>query len=155
MDAKVLYWTGAFVNLGVIAVLAVRGVALARRGAIEAHRRSMLGAAFLVVAFVVSYGFKLAFLGREDLSVWSSGHITNLRVHETCVLLMLLGGTVALTRARAMRGRRERTRNPSDPAANASTVAWHHRAGWVGAAGAVAGLVTAAGILFGMYARMP
>ena len=46
MDAKVLYWTGALVNLGVISVLLARGVFLIRRGEVARHRRSMLTGAW-------------------------------------------------------------------------------------------------------------
>jgi uncharacterized membrane protein YozB (DUF420 family) len=154
MDAKALYWTGALVNLGVILALAVRGVLQVRRGEIEAHRRSMLTGAFLIVAFVVSYALKLALLGREDLSTWSAAHVNNLRVHETCVAVMIVAGVVALDRARRMSGKRERTRNPGDEPAPAATVAWHHRAGWTSVAGALAGFLTAAVILLGMYSRL-
>ncbi len=154
MDAKLLYWTGAFVNLAVIVLLAARGVSQVRRGEIEAHRRSMLTGAWLIAAFLVSYVFKLMFLGREDLDLWSRLHINNLRFHETCVLLMILAGSIALTRARAMRGTRQRTRNPEDPLARASTVAWHHRAGWTAIVASVLGLLTAGAILVGMYGRL-
>lgn len=153
MDAKVIYWTAALLNLGVIVALALRGVAQVRRGEVEAHRRSMLAAAALIVAFLVSYPLKLLFLGREDLAAWSALHVHNLHLHETCVALMLLAGAVALSRARAMRGTRQRTRDPASPPAPASTVRWHHRAGWTGVSAAVAGFLTACGILAGMVGR--
>jgi uncharacterized membrane protein YozB (DUF420 family) len=154
VDAKVLYWTAALLNLALIVGLASRGVRQIRRGEVASHRRSMLAGAWLVVAFLVSYVFKVAFLGREDLAVWSSLYVNTLRFHETCVLLMLVAGTVALTRARRMRGTRQRTRNPADAPAPESTVRWHHRAGWAGVIGAVAGLASAGVVLYGMYARI-
>ena len=55
MDAKVLYWTGAFVNFAVITVLVLRGIGQIRRGEVARHRRSMLTGAALVGAFLVSY----------------------------------------------------------------------------------------------------
>lgn len=154
MDAKVLYWTAAFANFGLITALAIRGVGQIRRGEVARHRRSMLTCAALVGAFLVSYGLKLAFLGRENLAVWSAFHINNLRFHETCVLLMLIAGVVAVTRARKMRDTRSVTRDPASPPAAASTVRWHHRAGWVGVGSAVLGLVTAGVVLLGMYSRL-
>ncbi len=154
MDPKVLYWTAAFVNLGVIAGLVIRGVAYIRRGDVVRHRRAMLAGAWLVAAFLVSYGLKLAFLGREDLSVWRAFHVQTLRLHETCVLAMLVAGTVALTRARRMRGSRNVTRDPADPPAPESTVRWHRRAGWTGVIGALTGLASAGVVLAGMYARL-
>ena len=154
MDAKVLYWTGAFINFGLITVLAIRGVRQIRQGEVARHRRSMLSCAILIGAFLVSYGFKLAFLGRENLAVWSGFHVNNLRIHETCVFVMLVSGVVALTRARKMRDTRNLTRDPSKPPAPVSTVQWHHRAGWTGVASAGLGLLTAATVLFGMYSRL-
>jgi uncharacterized membrane protein YozB (DUF420 family) len=155
MDPKALYWTGALVNLGLIVMLAFRGVAQIREGEVEKHRRSMLTGALLIGVFLVSYVFKLIFLGREDLSVWSNFHVQNLRLHETCVLLMILAGGMAVTQARRMRGSRERTRNPAGPPARASTVKWHRRAGWTAVLASVAAFLTAAVILAGMYARLP
>jgi len=153
MDPKVLYWTGALVNLGVIAVLVTRGVGQVRRGEVARHRRSMVTSAWLVVAFLVSYVFKVMLLGREDLAVWSNVYVQTLRFHETCVLVMLVGGVIALTRARRMRGTRNVTRDPSDAPAPDSTVRWHHRAGWAAVVGAIAGLLSAGVVLVGMYAR--
>jgi hypothetical protein len=68
---------------------------------------------------------------------------------------MLLAGAVALTRARRMRGTRNVSRDPADRPAPAGTVRWHHRAGWAGVVGAVAGLASAGVVLYGMYARLP
>lgn len=154
MDPKVLYWTAAFVNLAVIAGLVLRGVVHIRRGDVVRHRRAMLTGAWLVAAFLVSYGLKVAFLGREDLSVWSAFQVHTLRLHETCVLAMLVAGSVALTRVRRMRGSRNVTRDPADPPAPESTARWHRRAGWTGVIGALTGLASAGVVLAGMYARL-
>jgi len=154
LDAKVLYWSGALVNLAVIAVLACRGVAQIRRGEAARHRRSMLASAWLVVAFLVSYVFKLAFLGREDLAAWSRFYVDTLRFHETCVALMLVAGVAALIRARRLRRTRSFTRDPASPVAPESTRRWHRRAGWTALVGALAGLLSAGVVLAGMYARL-
>jgi uncharacterized membrane protein YozB (DUF420 family) len=154
VDAKVLYWTGALVNLGVIVVLLMRGIRQIRRGEVASHRRSMLTSAWLVVAFLVSYVFKLALLGREDLTVWSPVYVLTLRFHESCVLAMIVAGAFAISRARKLAGTRNVTRDPVDPPAPASTVIWHHRAGWVAVLGAVMGLLSAAVVLAGMYSRL-
>ena len=153
MEAKLLYWAGAFVNLALIVTLALRGLRQVRRGDVAAHRRSMLAGALLVGAFLVSYVLKLIWLGREDLSLWSRFHVYNLRFHETCILLMLLAGGLALTRARAMRGRRQRTRDPADSLAPASTVRWHRNAGRTAVLASIVALLTAAAILAGMIGR--
>jgi len=153
MDPKLVFWAAALVNLGVIVVLVVVGVASIRRGRVALHRRCMKTSAWLVVAFIGAYGLKLAFLGREQMSLWSPAAISNLRFHELCVLTMTVGGSVALTRARRMRGTRNVTRSPQDPHAPGSTVAWHRRAGWSAVVGAGLGFATAIFILIGMFER--
>ena len=70
MDLKVLYWTGALLNMGVIVALAWSAIGCARAGDLLSHRRRMLCASLLVVLFVGSYVLKVAYLGREDLGVW-------------------------------------------------------------------------------------
>ena len=81
MDLKVIYWTIAWLNLLILSLFAISGVQQIRKGQVARHRRSMLTAAWLVVAFVVSYALKLVFLGREDLSVWSNADVWILRIH--------------------------------------------------------------------------
>jgi uncharacterized membrane protein YozB (DUF420 family) len=154
MDPNVLYWSGAFTNFGLITLLAIRGVRQIRSGEVARHRRSMLTCAALVLGFLVSYGFKLRFLGRENLVVWSGLEIGILRFHETCVLVMLVSGVVALVQARKLRNTRNFTGDPASPPAPRFTVRWHQRAGWSGVAAAVLGLLTAALVLFGMYERL-
>jgi len=154
MDAKVLYWTGALINLGVIISLVVTAVRHVRRGDVARHRRNMLIACSLVGAFLGSYVLKVAFLGRERLSEWSEAHRVVLYVHETCVLLMLIAGAVALSQAWRMRKTRNVTRQPGDSLAPESTRRWHRRAGWSAAFGSALGLLTAAVVLAGMVARL-
>jgi uncharacterized membrane protein YozB (DUF420 family) len=153
MDPKTAYWTGAFVNMVVIVALAFRGVAKIRRGDIAGHRRAMLAAASLVGLFVASYVVKLFVLGREDLAVWSPGAVTTLRVHELCVLTMLVAGSVAGVRAWQMRAwvdaRMGSVVRPEAPV----QLRAHRRAGWTAVLGAVLGVLTAAAVLAGMYAR--
>ena len=70
--------------------LAALGIRRVRARAVATHRRLMLIAGSLVVAFLVSYGFKLYLLGREQLDVWQPVYRHTLRFHETCVLVMVL-----------------------------------------------------------------
>lgn len=153
MDPKLLFWTGAFANMGLVVAFAAAGVRQRRRGDVPRHRRSMGVAACLVGLFVGSYALKLAFLGREDLSVWSPASIWMLRVHELCVATMLVGGGLAALRALGLRRTRNATADPADPVAPAGTRAWHRRAGWAAVVGSLLGFVTAGCVLAGMYRR--
>jgi uncharacterized membrane protein YozB (DUF420 family) len=153
MDAKLLFWSGALLNMTVIAGLAVHGVRCARRGEIRRHARSMRAAALLVGLFLVSYVLKLAFLGREDLERWSPTAVWLLRFHELCVLAMLLAGGGALWLSRRLRRSRLFTREAADPAPPAHVVRRHRLAGRTALAGALLGAATAALVLLGMYER--
>ena len=115
LDVKVLYWTAAQLNLSVIVGLVLLGVYRIRQGQREVHRRCMLVAASLVVLFLVSYPFKLFFLGREDLAIWSQWDVRLLQIHELCVLIMVVGGTSALVLGRARGRTRLFTQDPADP----------------------------------------
>jgi uncharacterized membrane protein YozB (DUF420 family) len=153
LDPKVLYWTGAFVNLVVIAALAVRGVRLARAGDYARHARSMRAAAILVGAFLLSYTLKLAVLGREEPGTWGVSAVWILRVHELCVLVMLLGGIGALVLSRRLRGTVLFTRAAGDPAAPPALAKRHRVFGRSAVIGALLGAASAALVLTGMYAR--
>ncbi len=153
MDPKILYWTGATLNMLVLIGFGGAGVHFIRRGDVVRHRRCMLTAGALVVAFLLSYLVKLALLGREDFGTWSSISVSTLRFHETCILIMLIGGTSALTRAWRMRVTRNVTRNKEDPPADASTLRWHRRSGWTALLGGLVGLLAAVFVLGGMYER--
>jgi hypothetical protein len=153
MDPKLLYWTGAFANMGVVVALAVRGVWLRRRGEIARHRRHMLGGGALVLLFLVSYALKLAWLGREALEHWSAADVWVLRLHETCVLAMLVGGGFAASRGFRLAGTRAASGRADDPPAPPALARWHRRGGWLAVSGAVLGLLSAGLVLLGMYRR--
>ena len=154
MDSKFAFWSAALANLFTICALLVAGIRNVRRGRIDRHRRCMLTASYLVGAFVLTYVIKLAVLGREQLSAWSPQSVTILRIHEAFVLTMILGGSVALIRARRMRATQNVSRNPEDPKAPASTVRGHRRAGWTAALAAGLGFATAVMVLMAMYSRL-
>lgn len=154
MDPKVLYWTFAFLNMGLVVALALRAMFQVQDGNPQAHRRSMLLAAALVVGFVVSYGFKLAFLGREDLSLWSARDINILRFHESCVAMMLIGGGFAMRFGTRLRATRSFTLSAEDPVADEGLVKRHRIAGRVGLLGALLGFLSSGFVLAGMYARL-
>jgi putative membrane protein len=99
VDPKLLYWTVALANLGVIVVCAARGVRAIRRGEVRRHRRLMLTASALVGLFLASYLAKVAWLGKEDRSRWTALDHAVLGIHELCVTAMLIAGGYALFRA--------------------------------------------------------
>lgn len=153
MDPKLLFWTGAFANMGFVLGFAWAGVRQRRRGDIDRHRRSMGVAAALVGAFLLAYALKLALLGREALETWSLAAVWTLRIHELCVAGMLLAGGAAALRALALRSTRNATRSPDDPVAPPGMATWHRRAGWVAVLSAALGFATAGLVLAGMYQR--
>lgn len=153
MDPNIAFWTAALVNLLIIVALLAVGIRSIRRRQISRHHRCMKTAAWLVTAFLGSYLIKLALLGRESLARWSDAAVMNLRFHELCVVTMVAAGSVALLRARRMRGTRQISGLPGDPLAPDSTLRGHRRAGWTAAIGAGLGFVTAVVLLAGMYRR--
>jgi uncharacterized membrane protein YozB (DUF420 family) len=153
LDAKLLYWSLALANMAAVVALAARGVRAVRAGDFAAHRRAMTFAGVLVGAFLGSYVVKRLVLGPEDLDVWSTGARVNLWVHESFVLGMLLAGGAALVLGRRLARTRRVTGRAEDPAASAAALRRHRRFGWLAVVCSAFGLVTACGILAGMFAR--
>jgi uncharacterized membrane protein YozB (DUF420 family) len=153
MDPKLIYWTGALLNMAVVAGLAVQGVRQIRRGEVARHRRSMLISISLVLAFIGSYVIKLTWLGRENLAVWSTASVRTLQVHELCITAMLVAGGFAVYRGLGMRKTRRVTRHADDPEPDPRHVRAHRLAGRIAVGAAVLGWLTAAFVLIGMYSR--
>jgi uncharacterized membrane protein YozB (DUF420 family) len=153
LDPKVIYWTAAFANMLAAVTLAVLGVRRIQRAEIAGHQRLMKTAALLVVLFVVSYGVKLALLGREALELWEPRFRNVLRFHELCVLTMVLAGSRALYLATTRRLADPPTPNHVD--ARARSARSHRRAGWTALVSSALGALTAGYVLYGMYARLP
>jgi uncharacterized membrane protein YozB (DUF420 family) len=153
MDPKVLFWTGALGLMAGVVAVAVAGVRRRRRGDLPGHRRAMLAAAALVGIFLAAYVLKVALLGHERVAEWSERDRLILRVHESCIAVMLAAGSVAGFRAWRLRRTRNATLDPADPPAPAALARWHRRAGWTAVVAAAAGWVTALLMLIGMYQR--
>ena len=150
MDPGLLYWTGAWINMGVLVVCLLSGIRHIRRGAIGVHRKRMLTASGLVVLFLASYACKLIWIGREDLGLWAPSFVWVLRFHELCVLSMVVSGSIALTLAH----RAGLATAPSPPGATAELQRHRHRrAGWAAAVSATLGVLSAAYVLLGMAQR--
>lgn len=151
MDPKLLYWSGALLNLAVIVGCVAEGVRAIRRGEVRRHRRLMLTCAALVALFFVSYGMKVAMLGKEDRELWTGLDHALLYVHELCITAMLLAGSYAGFRAWRFRAKLGASLElPSEPLPGRDA---HRRAGWIAVIGAVFAFLTAAGVLLGMFAR--
>lgn len=153
LNANIVFWTGALINMMAVVALMVFAVRSVRAGEVARHKRAMLTAMGLIGGFLVAYPIKVVVLGREDLSVWSDLSVRTLYFHETCVATMLLAGGFALSRAWRLRNTRVVTRSSADPIALETTLNWHRRAGWTGVAAATLGFLSAAAVLAGMYAR--
>jgi len=153
MDPKLIFWTCALADLGALCGIAILGVRYARRGEIARHKRAMKISSLLVVGFVLSYGLKVQFLGREDMSIWSTLDVWVLRIHELFVLQMVVAGIVAWIQARKLVKTRLVTHDPSDPVPDAKTVRVHRLAGRTAVIGSVFAFLFAIGILAGMYGR--
>jgi len=153
MDPKLIFWTCALVNLGVLCGFALFGVRYARRGEIARHRRAMKIASLLIAAFIGSYVLKVVFLGREDMSVWIPLDVWVLRIHELFVLQMLIGGSIAWMQGRKLAGTRLVTHDSTDPTPDAQTVRIHRLAGRTAVVGSVFAFLLAISILAGMFGR--
>ena len=86
-------------------------------------------------------------LGREQLELWSAAHVTVLRIHELCVLLMLLPGAYAVYLSLHLG-----LPDPPVPPPEAQ-LRRHRQAGWVSVGFGVLAVLTAAYVLLGMYGR--
>jgi uncharacterized membrane protein YozB (DUF420 family) len=154
MNPSLAFWSAALVNLLAIVILVSIGIRNIRRGNLSRHRRCMKGAATLVACFLGIYPLKVLFFGRERLSEWSEQAVTILRIHELCVLAMIVGGLAALLLARKMnRNRNQLTELPDIPLASSPTLRKHRIAGRTAAIGAGLAFLTAAIVLAGMYER--
>ena len=153
MDPKLAYWTAALLNMFVVVASAFAGVRLARRGEYAAHRRRMLLSAWLVAAFLASYLVKIATLGPEPLDAWEPLYRGVLWTHEACVAAMVLAGATALVQARRLDLPRGPDSRPLAPERLARGTRIHRAAGRTAVAASLAGLLTAAWVLLGMYRR--
>ncbi|MFN7962283.1 MAG: DUF420 domain-containing protein [Thermoanaerobaculia bacterium] len=144
MNTTLSFWTASLLLLAVAIAMGFAGWRHIRYGRVEEHRRRMRAAMWLVVAFLVAYLAKVAFLGRENLALWDSRSLWILRLHETVISVMLLAGGVA-----RWLGQKAADRDCLGSPANR----WHRWFGRLALVAGLCGLVTAALVLAGMYAR--
>lgn len=153
VEAKVLYWTGALLNILVVGGFAYAGVAeIRRRHGIRRHRRLMLTSASLVALFLASYAVKLALLGREALETWERPFLYTLWFHESCIFVTLVAGGTALYLAWRERFLRMASDGAWEPGPRVLRL--HRRAGWTAVTGATLAIASAGATLAGMYLRL-
>ena len=153
MDAKLIYWTGALINFAVVCALAAVGVKRIRARDVRGHRRMMLASSALVFGFIASYVLKLMFLGPENLKVWDSLSLWSLRIHESWIAVMILGGAYAGYRAFTFRRSLPRTGLLEDRLSPLASRRHHRIAGWIAVVSCFCAIATASLVLYGMYAR--
>jgi uncharacterized membrane protein YozB (DUF420 family) len=153
VDPKLSFWTLALANMAVIVALAARGVRAVRAGDVARHRRSMLLAGGLIVAFLAAYVGKRLLLGGEELAAWSLAARVNLWVHESLVALMLVAGAGALLLGRRLSSTRRVSGRPDAPLPSPAMLRRHRRLGWTAVVASGLGFATACGILAGMFSR--
>jgi len=153
MDAKILFWTGALVNFGLVCGFALVGVKRIRARDVRGHRRMMLTSSALVLGFFPAYALKVALLGPENLNAWDTFSRWSLYIHETWIMVMLLCGAYAGYRAYGFRNSLPRT-GPLEDRLSPIAARRHHRiAGWIAVVGSLCAFATASLVLYGMYVR--
>jgi uncharacterized membrane protein YozB (DUF420 family) len=153
VDARLLYWTAALLNMAVVVACALSGLRRVRRGDYLGHRRRMQLGAWLVAAFLGSYALKVALLGREPLELWEPFYVQVLRFHELCVAAMVAGGATALAQARRLGLPRGAGSPALEPRRLERGLRLHRGAGWTAVVASALGLASAVVVLWGMYAR--
>ncbi len=153
MDAKLLYWTGAFINFGVVCALALIGVRRIRAKDVHGHRRIMLTSSALVFGFIASYVLKVVYLGKENLQVWDGFSLWSLHIHESWILVMIVSGAYAGYRAFTFRRSLPTTGLLEDRLSPVASRRHHRIAGWIAVVGSLCAFATASLVLYGMYAR--
>ena len=96
MDLRLSFWTLSIFLAGAAVSAAFTGIARVRSGDIEGHRSRMTLSGYLILAFVASYGVKLAVIGREALHTWEPFFLGVLRLHQGFIAVMLGAGLYAL-----------------------------------------------------------
>lgn len=147
MTASLAFWIWAWIVLTSAVALAGLGWRAIRARDVARHRARLNAAIGLILLFVLSYGLKLAVLGREDLSHWSRTDLAILRTHESFIAVMLLCGGSARWLAR------RRGRLALATAGAPATGRRHRWLGRVALVAALGALVSGTLVLAGMFAR--
>ena len=150
-DAKLIYWTGSFVNFALVVGCAVAGVRRVRSGNVTGHRRMMRASVALVGLFLISYLLKVLLVGREDRAAWTDASLYILYEHECCIALMIIAAGVGLSRARRFGELRDG--DVRAPEARDQDRRVHRIVGRVAVVASTMALLTAGGVLAGMFAR--
>jgi uncharacterized membrane protein YozB (DUF420 family) len=92
MSWNLIFWFYAYGLTMLALLLAFLGISAVRKGNIKRHHQFLNFACNLIVFFVISYVFKMIFLGREDKSDWGMYYKTVLYIHEALIATMLITG---------------------------------------------------------------
>jgi len=150
MTAKLWFWLYAWVVTMNILGSAVYGVRQAQKDDLFAHRRWMNISCWLVALFVVSYVFKVVFLGKEDLNTWKDSYVIVLRIHELFIGIMLFAGGMGRWLAHRFRDSLAATQVDEPTAAMRRR---HTVLGKITLLAASAALITASFLIYGMLER--
>ena len=88
MSPTLVFWSAALANLAAIVGCGAFGIRAVKRGDVRRHRACMVACALLVGVFLGAYALKVAFLGREDRSAWTSLDYAVLYTHELCIAVI-------------------------------------------------------------------
>ena len=147
MNTLLIFWVFAYFLMFGLLATAIIAVRFARLGKLDAHAKWMNITVFLVILFVLSYGGKLLFLGRESLEIWEPAYVIVLRIHEFFIALMLIFGTLARLRARSFKRPLEKTNEQNNQRKN------HKKWGKIALISTGCGWLTAGILLYGMFDR--
>lgn len=155
MDPRLIYWSCALLVLLLMVVAALLGWWYGRRKDFRRHRLLMNTSVALCLIFLASYVWKVLWLGKEDLSVWSRTDLFVLRLHETLVgIMLLLGGGARLIARRFSRWILPSGRlSPPEGEDRRRALRIHRRMGQIAILISAAALLTAVLILAGMFGR--
>jgi len=105
----------------------------------------------LVGLFLISYVSKVLLVGREDRAAWTDATLCILYVHECCIALMIVAAGVGLSRTRRFGELRDG--DILAPEAREQDRRVHRIVGRVAVVAGIMALLTAGGVLAGMFVR--
>lgn len=150
MNWNLVFWFYAYGLTMLALLMAYTGVGAAKRGELARHKALLNFACNLILFFVVSYVFKMLFLGREDKSTWTLSYKIVLYIHEALIATMLVTGARARWLAHKFRDSVFAQQLPDE---HIGMRKQHRLMGKICIYAATFALLTASVILYGMVQR--